>query len=39
MRKKLTITVNEAVYDGLYRTIGPGRISRHALLRESDHME
>lgn len=28
MQKKLTITVDEAVYDGLYRTIGPRRISR-----------
>jgi hypothetical protein len=28
MQKKLTITVDEAVYDGLYRTVGPRRISR-----------
>ena len=27
MHKKLTITVDEAVYDGLYRTVGAGRIS------------
>lgn len=28
MQKKLTITVDEAVYDGLYQTIGPRRISQ-----------
>lgn len=28
MRKKLTITVDEAVYDGLYRVVGPHRISQ-----------
>jgi predicted CopG family antitoxin len=28
VQKKLTITVDEAVYDGLYRTIGPRRISQ-----------
>lgn len=28
MQKKLTITVNEAVYDGLYRVVGPRRISQ-----------
>ncbi len=28
MQKKLTITVDEAVYDGLYRTIGARRISQ-----------
>lgn len=28
MRKKLTITVDEDVYEGLHRTIGPRRISR-----------
>ncbi|MDQ3555290.1 MAG: addiction module antitoxin [Gemmatimonadota bacterium] len=28
MQKKLTITVDEAVYDGLYRTVGPRRISQ-----------
>jgi len=28
MHKKLTITVDERVYDGLYRTVGPRRISR-----------
>lgn len=27
MQKKLTITVDESVYDGLYRVIGPRRIS------------
>lgn len=27
MRKKLTITIDEQVYDGLYRIIGPRRIS------------
>ncbi|MFN8422719.1 MAG: addiction module antitoxin [Anaerolineae bacterium] len=35
MQKKLTITVDERVYDGLYRTIGARRISRfiEALVR------
>lgn len=28
MQKKLTITVDETVYDGLYRVVGPRRISR-----------
>jgi hypothetical protein len=28
VQKKLTITVDEVVYDGLYRTIGPRRISQ-----------
>ncbi len=28
MQKKLTITVDEAVYDGLYRLVGPRRISQ-----------
>jgi hypothetical protein len=28
MRKKLTITLDERVYDGLYRVVGRGRISR-----------
>jgi hypothetical protein len=28
MRKKLTITVDELVYDGLYRVVGPRRISQ-----------
>ncbi len=28
MQKKLTITLDEAVYDGLYRRIGPRNISR-----------
>jgi predicted CopG family antitoxin len=28
MQKKLTITVDEAVYEGLYRTVGPRRISQ-----------
>lgn len=27
MQRKLTITVDEAVYDGLYRVVGPRRIS------------
>lgn len=27
MQKKLTITIDEEVYDGLYTTIGPRRIS------------
>lgn len=27
MQKKLTITIDERVYDGLYRVVGPGRIS------------
>lgn len=28
MQKKLTITLNEEVYAGLHRVIGPGRISK-----------
>ena len=28
MTKKLTITVDDEVYDGLYRRVGPRRISR-----------
>ena len=28
MQKKLTITVDEAVYEGLHRTIGPRKISK-----------
>jgi hypothetical protein len=28
MQKKLTITIDETVYEGLYRHVGPGRISR-----------
>ena len=28
MQKKLTITIDEQVYEGLYRVIGPRRISR-----------
>ena len=28
MRKKLTITIEEQVYEGLHEVIGPGRISR-----------
>ena len=28
MQKKLTITVDEAVYAGLYRVVGPRRISQ-----------
>lgn len=28
MQKKLTITVDEAVYEGLHQVIGPRRISR-----------
>ena len=28
MQKKLTITLDEAVYDGLYAIIGPRKISR-----------
>ena len=28
MSKKLTITLDEAVYEGLYRVVGPRRISR-----------
>jgi hypothetical protein len=28
MKKKLTISVNAEVYDGLYRTVGPRRISQ-----------
>ncbi|MEM1128070.1 MAG: addiction module antitoxin [Bacteroidota bacterium] len=28
MPKKLTITIDEAVYEGLYRVVGPRRISQ-----------
>ena len=28
MQKKLTITIDEEVYEGLHRTIGPRKISR-----------
>ncbi len=28
MQKKLTITVDEKVYEGLYRTVGPRKISK-----------
>lgn len=28
MQKKLTITVDEQVYEGLYRVVGSGRISQ-----------
>lgn len=28
MQKKLTITIDEKVYEGLYRVVGPRRISR-----------
>lgn len=28
MRRKLTITIDEEVYEGLHRVIGPRRISR-----------
>jgi hypothetical protein len=28
MQKKLTITIDEAVYRGLYRVVGPRRISQ-----------
>jgi hypothetical protein len=28
VQKKLTITMDEAVYEGLYRTVGPRRISQ-----------
>ena len=28
MQKKLTITIDEQVYEGLHRVVGPGRISR-----------
>ncbi len=28
MQKKLTITVDKDIYDGLYKTIGPRKISR-----------
>ena len=28
MQKKLTITIDAQVYEGLYRVIGPGKISR-----------
>ncbi|TVQ26515.1 MAG: addiction module antitoxin, partial [Spirochaetaceae bacterium] len=28
MQKKLTLTIDEEVYDGLRRVVGPGKISR-----------
>jgi predicted CopG family antitoxin len=28
MQKKLTITIDEDIYEGLYKTIGPRKISR-----------
>ncbi len=28
MQKKLTITIDEEIYEGLYKTVGPRRISR-----------
>lgn len=28
MQKKLTITIDEQVYHGLYRVVGPGKISQ-----------
>jgi len=28
MQKKLTITIDEQVYDGLYRVVGAGKISQ-----------
>jgi len=28
VQKKLTITIDEKIYEGLYRVIGPGKISR-----------
>lgn len=28
MQKKLTITINEEVYEGLHKTIGPRKISK-----------
>lgn len=28
MQKKLTITIDERVYEGLYRVVGPGKISQ-----------
>lgn len=28
MQKKLTLTIDEAVYDGLHKVVGPGKISR-----------
>ena len=28
MRKKLTITIDEGVYEGLHKVIGPGKISK-----------
>jgi len=44
MQKKLTITVDELVYDGLYRVVGPRQISKfieelvrpHVLGRDLD---
>lgn len=45
MQKKLTITIDEKVYEGLYRVVGPGKISSfierlvrpHVLPHELEH--
>jgi hypothetical protein len=44
MRKKLTITIDEHIYDGLYRVVGAGNISPfiERLLRPhviQDHLD
>ncbi len=38
MRKKLTITIDEQVYDVLHRVIGRGRISRFVELLARPHV-
>ena len=38
MQKKLTITVDEAVYNGLHKTIGPRKISKFVEELVSPHV-
>jgi hypothetical protein len=38
MRKKLTITIDEAVYEGLHRRIGRRRISRFLEMLARPHV-
>ena len=39
MQKKLTITIDEGVYDGLYRVVGSGKISRFIEELVRPHVE
>ena len=38
MQKKLTITVDEKVYEGLHKTIGPRKISKFVEERVHPHV-